>query len=130
MKKLLCILILALSTQMDSARAQFAPVNEAGLAWGHLHLYPPDRQKEIMAWLNFGGKLGFNLSSNTPLIFPGLLILINNPVDGNKDPKAPLGSEGSLVDHVTFKVKNLEENMTSWRGFVTWWLSPQRGERE
>ena len=130
MKKLLCILILALSTQMDSARAQFAPVNEAGLAWGHLHLYPPDRQKEIMAWLNFGGKLGFNLSSNAPLIFPGLLILINNPVDGNKDPKAPLGSEGSLVDHVTFKVKNLEENMTSWRGFVTWWLSPQRGERE
>jgi catechol 2,3-dioxygenase-like lactoylglutathione lyase family enzyme len=121
-KKLLCILSLVFSCQVSIAWAQFAPVNEAGLAWGHLHLYPPDRQKEAMAWLSLGGKLGFNLSSNTPIVFPGLLILINNPVEGNRNPAAPLGSEGSLVDHLTFKVRDLEASTTEWKGFVTWWL--------
>jgi catechol 2,3-dioxygenase-like lactoylglutathione lyase family enzyme len=122
MNKLLCMVTLALSGQVNTAWAQFAPVNEAGLAWGHLHLYPPDRQKETMAWLSLGGKLGFNLSSNTPIVFSGLLILINNPVEGNRNPAAPLGSEGSLVDHITFKVRDLQASTTEWRGFVTWWL--------
>src|SRR5258708_3581164 len=121
MKKLLCILSLALSCEVSTAWAQFAPVNEAGLALGHPHLYPPHRQKETMAWLALGGKVGFNLSGNTPIVFPGLLVLINNPVDGNKNPDAPLGTEGSLVDHVTFKVRDLQSSTTDWKGFKSWW---------
>jgi catechol 2,3-dioxygenase-like lactoylglutathione lyase family enzyme len=131
MKKVFSILSLALLSHVGAAWAQFAPVNEAGLAWGHLHLYPPDRQKEVLAWISLGGKLGFNLSSNTPILFPGLLILINNPQGNNKNPEAPLGSVGSLVDHVTFKVRDLQASTTEWKGFVTWWLplrSAQSGD--
>jgi hypothetical protein len=72
MRKLLCILSLVLSCEVSTAWAEFAPVNEASLAWGHLHLYAPDNQKETMVWLSLVGKLGFNLSGNTPLVFPGL----------------------------------------------------------
>jgi catechol 2,3-dioxygenase-like lactoylglutathione lyase family enzyme len=122
MKRLFSILSLAVLLQSGAAWAQFAPVNEAGLAWGHLHLYPPDRMKEVLAWISLGGELGYNLSSNTPVLFPGLLILINNPMGNNTNPAKPLGSEGSLVDHVTFKVKDLQASTTKWKGFVTWWL--------
>ena len=122
MKRLISILSLAVLWQGGTAWAQFAPVNEAGLAWGHLHLFPPDRQKEIFAWESLGGKLGFNLSSNTPILFPGLLILINDAKPGNTNAKAPLCSAGSLVDHVTFKVRDLQASTTEWKGFVTWWL--------
>jgi len=119
MKNLLSILVLVVLWQ-TGAWAQFAPVNEAGLAWGHLHLYPPDRQKETFAWLALGGRLGFNLSGNTPILFPGILILINDPPPGNKI-EAPLGSAGSLVDHVGFRVSDLQAFTTDWKGFVAWW---------
>ena len=119
MKSLVSILGFFVLLQAD-APAQFAPVNEAGLAWGHLHLYPPDRQKETFAWLALGGKLGFNLSGNTPVLFPGILILINNPQPGNK-VEAPLGSSGSLVDHVGFRVRDLQSSTADWKGFVAWW---------
>ena len=120
MKRIVSIIGLAILWQVSVSWAQFAPVNEQGLAWGHLHLYPPDRQKEVMAWLALGGRLGFNLSGNTPILFPGILILINDLQPTNKTGQA-LGSAGSLIDHVGFKVQNLEESTTSWKGFVAWW---------
>jgi len=128
MKKLLLILSLA-AGQAINAWAQFAPVNDAGLAWGHLHLYPKDRNKEVLAWISMGGSLGFNLSSNTPVVFPGLLILINEAsVSSSKTGGVPLGSEGSMIDHVTFKARDLASSTRRWRGFVTWWLPLRSAE--
>lgn len=128
MKKVLSTLSLTILCQAGAAWAQFAPVNQAGLAWGHLHLYPPDRQKEVLAWISLGGKLGFNLSSNTPILFPGLLILINNPRGQNTHVESPLGSSGSLIDHVGFRVRDLRTSTTEWKGLATWWL-PLRSQR-
>src|SRR5215469_17716770 len=129
MKKLLLIASLA-ACQAINAWAQFAPVNDAGLAWGHLHLYPKDRNKEVLAWISFGGKLGYNLSSNTPVYFPGLLVLINEAKtsSSNREGKTPLGSEGSLIDHVTFKARDLAASTRGWNGFVTWWLPLRSAE--
>jgi len=80
-------------------------------------LYPADKEQETKAWLALGGQLGNNLSSNTPITFPGILILINQTPN---QPGRPSGSVGSLVDHVAFRVPNLQASMTKWKGLVTW----------
>ena len=50
MKRLISILTLAALWQIAPSWAQLAPVNELGLAWGHLHVYSPDLDKETKAW--------------------------------------------------------------------------------
>jgi len=57
MKKTISLLFLAVLLQGSLAWAQLAPVNEMGLSWGHMHLYPPDREKEAKAWIRMGGQL-------------------------------------------------------------------------
>jgi catechol 2,3-dioxygenase-like lactoylglutathione lyase family enzyme len=96
------------------AAAQLAPVNEMGLSIGHLHLGAPDREKEAKAWLALGGELENNLSANIPIGFPGVVILLQQrQVKG--------GSAGSLIDHVAFRVKDLQSSLAKWKGIETWW---------
>jgi hypothetical protein len=96
-------------------RAQLAPVNELGLSIGHMHVFPADREKEAKAWLALGGQLEYNLSNNIPIGFPGIIILIGNPRPAN------LGSAGSVIDHVAFRVPNLDATVTRIKGVQTWW---------
>lgn len=95
--------------------AQLAPVNEVGLSLGHLHLAAPDREKEAKAWFALGGQLGNNLSGNIPILFPGVVVLVGQPrpVTG--------GSAGSVIDHVAFRVPNLQASLAKWKGVETWW---------
>src|SRR5207302_3126985 len=79
--------------------AQLASYNKMGVTWGHIHLHPKDRYKETMALLSLGGTLGNNLSPNVPLVFPGVLILLQ---EGQQPPKG--GNEGTVVDHIAFRV--------------------------
>ena len=116
MKKFLLILGLVLS-QAGAVRAQLAPANEAGMSWGHLHLYAQDREKEAKAWMALGGRLGMNLSGNIPITFPGILILINfAPASQGGVPTG--GSAGSVVDHVAFRVPDLQATLATLRGPV------------
>src|SRR5882672_3948778 len=98
MKKTISLLFLAVLLQGSLAWAQLAPVNEMGLSWGHMHMYPPDRQKEVLAWVRMGGQVLNNLSGNIPIGFPGVIILIG------AERKTSQGSAGSLVDHLAFRV--------------------------
>src|SRR6266851_7466476 len=115
MKSLLLILSLQTLLPMDSALAQLSPVNELGLSLGHLHLAAPDREKEAKAWLALGGQLENNLSGNIPIGFPGIVVLV-----GQQRPVSA-GSAGSLIDHVAFRVPNLEASLAKWKGVETWW---------
>jgi len=99
---------------VQPATAQLAPVNEVGLSIGHLHLAAPDREKEAKAWLALGGQLENNLSANIPIGFPGVVVLLQQrQVKG--------GSAGSLIDHVGFRVRDLQASLTKWKGIETWW---------
>src|SRR5260221_1905456 len=86
--------------------AQLAPVNELGLSIGHMHIFPADREKEAKAWLALGGQLEYNLSNNISIGFPGIIVFVGNPRPAN------LGSAGSVIDHVAFRVPNLEATVT------------------
>src|SRR5712691_3775384 len=98
MRRPACILMLALFWQASFSRANLAPYNKSGVTWGHIHLHPKDRYKETLALLSLGGELGNNLSPNVPLVFPGILILLQ---EGQKPPTG--GSEGTVVDHIGFQ---------------------------
>ena len=106
MKRPACILMLALFWQASFSRAQLAPYNKSGVTWGHVHLHPQDRYKETMALMSLGAELGNNLSPNVPLVFPGVLILLQ---EGQRPPTG--GSEGTVVDHIAFRVPNLEDTL-------------------
>jgi hypothetical protein len=121
MRRAVCILSLAALCQVGPVLAQLAPVNELGLSLGHLHLASPDREKEAKAWLALGGQLENNLSGNIPIGFPGVVVLIaqSRPVSA--------GSAGSLIDHVAFRVPNLDESLAKWKGIETWWKAANWG---
>jgi hypothetical protein len=86
--------------------AQLAPYNKLGVTWGHIHLHPKDRQKEMMALLSLGVNLGNNLSPNIPMWVPGLCILLQ---EGQNPPK--MGTEGTAIDYVAFKVPHLQDTL-------------------
>src|SRR6266852_4691098 len=114
MRRFISILSLAALWQGSALWAQLAPVNEMGLSIGHLHLAAPDREKEAKAWLALGGQLENNLSANIPIGFPGVVVLLQQrQVKG--------GSAGSLIDHVAFRVPDLQASLTRWKGIETWW---------
>ena len=115
MRTVACIVSLAALGQMGPVLAQLAPVNELGLSLGHLHLAAPDREKEAKAWLALGGQLENNLSGNIPIGFPGVVVLV-----GQQRPVSA-GSAGSLIDHVAFRVPNLQASLAKWKGVETWW---------
>jgi catechol 2,3-dioxygenase-like lactoylglutathione lyase family enzyme len=115
MRKLVLFFGLGALGQVGPLCAQLAPVNEMGLSIGHMHVFPADRDKEAKAWLALGGQLGNNLSNNIPIGFPGIVILIGNARPGN------LGSEGSVIDHVAFRVPDLQASLNTWNGVQTWW---------
>jgi len=115
MRSLVCVLSLAVLWQVSGSWAQLAPPNEIGLSFGHLHVFSPEREKEAKAWLTLGGQLGNNLSGNIPIKFPGIVVLVGQerPVTG--------GSAGSLIDHVGFRVPDLQASLANWKGVSTWW---------
>jgi catechol 2,3-dioxygenase-like lactoylglutathione lyase family enzyme len=115
MRKLALIIGLGVLGQVGPLNAQLAPVNEMGISIGHMHVFAADREKEARAWLALGGQLGNNVSNNIPVGFPGIVILVGNPRPAN------LGSEGSVIDHVAFRVPDLQASMDRWKGVQTWW---------
>ena len=121
MRKLICRLSLAALVPAGPLLAQLAPVNEVGLSMGHLHLAAPDREKEAKAWLALGGQLENNLSGNIPIGFPGVVVLI-----GQSRPVSA-GSAGSLIDHVAFRVPDLDAALARWKGVDTWWKAGSWG---
>ena len=115
MKRLISILSLATLWPAGSSWAQLAPANELNVTWGHVHVIVPDRDKEAKSWLTLGGQLGNNLTGdNVAVAFPGIMILL-----GQGDTSG--GSAGSVVDHVAFRVPNLQESMAKWKA-ANWGL--------
>jgi catechol 2,3-dioxygenase-like lactoylglutathione lyase family enzyme len=81
------------------ASAQLSPPNAAGVAMGHLHYVVHDVAANKAFWVALGGKpIVFNGTTEGAL-FPGLVVLLRHGESSG-------GTEGSVVNHVAFRVKS------------------------
>jgi catechol 2,3-dioxygenase-like lactoylglutathione lyase family enzyme len=108
MKALIAGLFLASTLAAGTAHAQYAPFNEAGVTMGHWHLASKDAEANKKIFIGMGGTL---LPGAAPSIqFPGMRV---NLTLGNAAGNG--GSQGSVVNHVGFIVKNVQEQVAKWK---------------
>jgi len=105
--RFLLIATLALSIA-PPAPVQLAPPNEAGVTFGHVHLNVRDIEVHKKLWVDhFGGTL-VQKGPLTAIKLPGMLVALRQ-----MEPTG--GSEGTVMDHFGFKVRNLAEVLQKWR---------------
>jgi catechol 2,3-dioxygenase-like lactoylglutathione lyase family enzyme len=98
MKFLLCTAALALPML---CQAQIAAPNSMGVGMGHLHLNARDADAQTRFWTVIVGARPAKLGDVDVLELPGAIIFINK--------KAPSGgSDGSVINHVGLKVRDLK----------------------
>jgi catechol 2,3-dioxygenase-like lactoylglutathione lyase family enzyme len=105
--RLLLTAALALSIAVP-AHAQLAPPNVAGITYGHVHLSVKDIEVHKKLWVDHFGGVVVQKGTLTAVKLPGMLIAFRTT-----PPTGP--SEGSVMDHFGFKVRNLAEVLTGWR---------------
>lgn len=95
--------LLFIAALASPAFAQLAAPNEAGVTIGHLHIQANDPEAHKKIWVDvLGGQV--TKSGTLELIrFPGVFILLRKP----QNPPLTGGTEGSMVHHVGFAVKDL-----------------------
>lgn len=88
--------------------AQLAPLNEIGVTFAHVHLNVTDVAAHEELWSNvFGGQIVVKGSLHT-VRFPNFLVVFTE-----REPTGP--SQGTLMDHLGFKVRDIEEILEAWR---------------
>jgi len=82
------------------ASAQLSPPNEAGVAMGHLHYVVSDVEANRQFWLRLGGEV--TAFGDTVVVkFPDVLVFLD-------EGETSGGTDGSIVNHVAFRVQSLE----------------------
>ncbi len=107
MTKLLVTAILGLAN--TALYAQLAPPNAQGVTMGHLHLNVSDVAAAKHFWIDLMGARPFKLGQIEGAKLPGVYLLF-------KAAAPSAGSDGSVVNHVGLKVKDLKaasEKLTS-----------------
>jgi catechol 2,3-dioxygenase-like lactoylglutathione lyase family enzyme len=80
--------------------AQLPAPNAAGVAMGHLHLNTTDTEASRRFWVDFLGAAPAKLGNVEVYKFPDVLVLVRKAAVSG-------GSDGSAVNHLGFKVKDL-----------------------
>ena len=102
---LFCLTSLLLTSGL---RAQLAVPDEAGLAYGHVHLNVSDVEQHKRMWVEFFGGTVVEKNALNVIKMPNMIILLT--------ARAPTGgSQGTVMDHFGFKVRNLENFLAKWR---------------
>ena len=81
--------------------AQLPPHNEAGVTMGHLHLISSDLEGHRKLWVDAMGGVVVKAGPMELFRFPGAVIAVGKGQDRT-------GTEGSVVNHLGFKVKDLK----------------------
>lgn len=91
-----------------TAQAQLAVPNEAGLTYGHVHLNVTDMELHKKLWVeHFGGTVVVK-GTLTAVRMPNMMVVLTD-----RDPTG--GSQGTVMDHFGFKVRNLAAFLAKWR---------------
>ena len=99
------VAVLAIATP---AYAQLAPPNAAGVTFGHVHLNVKDINVHRKLWVEHFGGVVVEKGPLVAVKLPGMLIALRQA-----EPTG--GSEGTVMDHFGFKVRNLSEILAAWR---------------
>jgi catechol 2,3-dioxygenase-like lactoylglutathione lyase family enzyme len=83
-----------------SLRGQLAAPGDSGVAMGHLHLNAKDPEAQARFWTEVLGAKRGNFANGDVFKLPGVLVMLRA-----SDPSGP--SEGSVVNHVGLKVRDL-----------------------
>jgi catechol 2,3-dioxygenase-like lactoylglutathione lyase family enzyme len=94
------LLTLSLSAAAGIARAELSPPNAAGVAMGHLHYVVRDVAANKAFWVALGGRSVLFNGTTEGIVFPDVVVLLRQG-----EPSGP--TEGSVVNHVAFRVKSL-----------------------
>ena len=99
-KRFLAVSFLSCFLYSSSVLAELFPGNAIGVTMGHLHYYVDDINSEKAFWLALGGT-EINADIVTMIQFPGVIIMLSSG-------DASEGTEGSVVNHVAFRVASLQ----------------------
>ncbi len=83
-----------------TASAQLAPPGQAGVSMGHLHIYTNDPDAQKTFWVDVLGAQETTLGTIKVFKLPGVLVMVQK-----RD--AAGGTDGSVVNHVAVKVRDL-----------------------
>ena len=93
-------LIALLTLSALPVSAQLSSPNEAGVAMGHVHYYVRDVEANQRFWEQLGG-VATAFGQSVVVTFPDVLVFLTQG-----DPSG--GTEGSILNHVAFRVQSLE----------------------
>jgi catechol 2,3-dioxygenase-like lactoylglutathione lyase family enzyme len=93
-----CVPVVALLAYGLSA--QIMPPNATGVAMGHLHIITNDPEAHRKLWVDVLGGKPVKVGSLDFAMFPGVLV-------GFRQGESSGGTDGSVVDHLGFLVKDL-----------------------
>ena len=91
----------------SGALGQLPAPNAAGVSMGHLHLNVRDPEADRVFWTTLGGT-PVKLGEMEAIKFPDVLVLYRKA-----EPTG--GTEGSVVGHIGFRVKDLHASLEKWR---------------
>ena len=103
------VIVFMVSLFASPTYAQLSPPNAAGITYGHTHLSVTDLAAHKKLFVDaLGGEL-LQKGTRTMVKYPNMLIVFYE-----RAPKGP--SQGSVMDHFGFKVKNLAEMSKTLQG--------------
>jgi catechol 2,3-dioxygenase-like lactoylglutathione lyase family enzyme len=82
-----------------TALPQVAPANKAGVSMGHLHYHVENVEANKQFWLTLGGE-ATRVSGEDVIKFAGVMVFLNKSASSG-------GTEGSVLNHVAFRVPSL-----------------------
>ena len=88
--------------------AQLAAPNDAGVAWGHIHMNVTDVELHERIWVEHFGGVKVDLDLVATIRLPNTIIMLNERVPTG-------GTRGSAVDHLGFSVPDLDAFLERWR---------------
>ncbi len=104
----LLLTAVALGLLVLPAYAQLAVPNEAGLTYGHVHLNVTDMDLHKQLWVEHFGGVVVEKGPLTAVRLPNFLVALSD-----REPTG--GSQGSVLDHFGFKVRNMAKFLAKWR---------------
>jgi catechol 2,3-dioxygenase-like lactoylglutathione lyase family enzyme len=99
---------LSLLLLAPSANAQLAPPNAAGITYGHVHLNVKDIEAQKKYWVEVFGGVFVQKGPLAAIKLPNMLIAF-------RQAEATGGSEGTVMDHFGFKVRDIADILKKWR---------------
>src|SRR5580704_17743615 len=91
----------------SAALCQLPPPNVAGVSMGHLHLKVRDLETHRAFWTTLGGT-PVKIGDMHVFKFPDVLVVYDKGETSG-------GTDGSVVGHISFRVKNLQASLEKWR---------------